>query len=334
MPKNFLEAKLLHQGIEFATDAPVSNRLVASRARLVVSPRADQLPELISLFRDTDTAFTPYGSGSNTLLRGTDTNPLGTVLVTMDNIRGVRVDALMAKTTVGAGTPIAKASKYSAAEALAGLEFARDIPGTTAGAIATDAGHPILNYADRYTQVGIEVGTQRSDIRDVLAGVHVVDGSGTDSWMPVEALGMRDRRSRFLDADNDLIIAEAVFDLEAGDQTTIDKARTVVYDGRHAMRCRNRALNPHSVGRTLGFSFVLNHPSYGGVSAAKLIATAESLPPVVTVDGMTHSTATANIIANAGDGTPDGYLHVADIIQDAVAKDHGIAMPLEVRVIS
>ena len=329
-----IEARLSELGISYATDARVSSTLLESRAKLVVSPDSTQVADLLPLLHDEQLPYTPLGSGSNSLLTGIETAPLETVIVNMKNLRNVRVDDQTGSLVTEAGIKISTVSGLSAKHGLTGLEFARDIPGTTAGAIATDAGHPIHNYAKLFAMEEIDFSRFPKDIRAVLRSVEVVGADGEMRDMTVEDLQMGNRTSILVQPDNTWFMLRANFQLSQGDQTLIDKTREVVCLGRKDMRCKNRDLNPHSVGRTLGFSFVLNHSNYAGVSANQLIATAGSIPDKLMMEGMYHSKATPNIICNTGSGTADGYLRIADTIQEAVAKDHGIEMPLEVRVIN
>jgi len=57
------------------------------------------------------------------------------------------------------------------------------------------------------------------------------------------------------------------------------------------------------------------------------------LPETIMIGGMVHAKSTANIIGNTGSGSAEGYLRVADLIQEVVLKEHNIELPLEVRVV-
>ena len=328
-----ITSRLSILGIAFAQDAQVSSPLLRSRAKLVIFPASRQVPMLLPLLHDEQISYQPLGSGSNTLLTGTDASPLQTVIISMKGLREQRVDRREAQVTADAGVRISSVSGLSAKVGLTGLEFARDIPGTTAGAVATDAWHPIHNYAKLFDQEGIDFTGMPKNIRDVLTGVELVGSNGESVVMNSEELGMQDRSSLLTQPDNALFLLSAQFQLQPGDQELIDRTRSVVCLGRKKMRANNRENNPYSVGKTLGYSFVLNHPTYQGMSAMQLIATAD-LADEIQYNGMYHSKQTPNIICSTGSGTADGYLRVADRIREGVSKTHGIEMPLEVRVIN
>lgn len=325
------EAHLSSLGVQYHVNARVCSPLLDGTAALVIKPDASQLPVLLPLLNEQQLPYQALG-GSNTLLTGTESAPLETVVISTKRMRGVTVtpERLI---TAEAGAPIATVSKYAAAAALGGFEFAGDIPGTTAGAVATDAWHPIHAYAESFAHAGIDYTKLPKRIASIMLHAELVRPDGEKVIMTAQELEMANRTSMLMRDDNELFLAHAVFDLKAANPNEIALARAVVRNGRKAMRERNKAKNPYAVGRTLGYSFVLNHPDYGGRSAIDLISSSDCLPEVVSSEGMYHSKRTANIIGNIGRGTAEGYLRIADNIQQAVAKEHGIEMPLEVRIV-
>lgn len=333
VPVSTIESHLSKLHIPYETNTAVYSTLLLSRAKLVIAPSdSHQVAELLPYLREEGIPYQACGCCSNTLLDGTDQTPVETALISTKNLS--RICEEDGQITAEAGVRVAALSKYAARTAMAGLEFACDIPGTIAGAVATDAWHPIHNYAAGFAQAGIELKGIPKHFNTVLTAAELVRADGEVVVMTPDELEMCNRSSRLAQPTNDLFLIRAHFALKTGNPEEIAKIREVVHLGRCAMRANNREKNPYSVGKTLGYSFVLNHPAYHGVSANTLIATADSLPDEMNIEGMYHSKATSNIICNTGSGTPDGYLRIADMIQEAVMKDHGIEMPLEVRVIT
>jgi UDP-N-acetylmuramate dehydrogenase len=317
-------------GIHFVQDHTVRSSLLDGVAELVVVPEANQVSELFSLLHEMGVAYEPVGGATNTLLAGTPETPLQTVLISAKRMR--HVQAIEGGVMAGAGSHIAATSAYSAREGLSGLEFARDIPGTVAGAIATDAWHPIHAYADKFEQRGLDHTAFEKYMASALRYAEVVRADGETMHMTPKDLEMANRQS-ILTREGGLFIVRALFELPERDPADIEAARSVICQGRKEMRARNAANNPFSTGRTLGYSFVMNHPAYGGKTANELIATTGSLPDEIVTEGMLHSQATPNIICNTGNGTADGYLKIADQIQSDVDEEHGVELALEVRVL-
>ncbi|KKS76475.1 hypothetical protein A3J20_05070 [Candidatus Gottesmanbacteria bacterium RIFCSPLOWO2_02_FULL_42_29] len=328
-----LETGLQSLGIDFVNNAEVSSTLLKSRAQLVVYPNTEQASTLHRLLNDHQQTFHVHGGGSNTLLMGTELDPMKTVVIDSRKMNGIHLNIGTAQICAGGGTKISAVSRESASGNLTGLEFARDIPGSTAGAVVTDAWHPIHNYTKIFEAFGITDTELPESIRQVLSWVEVVDENGDVVRMDTSQLEMHDRQSVFSQPDNTKIVLNVMFQLAEGDPEKIAKARTVINLGRQEMRKKNKEKNPWSVGATLGYTFVLNHPGYNGISATQLIGMTGRLPETIMIGGMVHAKSTANIIGNTGSGSAEGYLRVADLIQEVVLKEHNIELPLEVRVV-
>jgi UDP-N-acetylenolpyruvoylglucosamine reductase len=282
-----------HQAIEqyasehsvfYKVDALAYSTVCCSDAQLVVCPDIEQVKPLLSCLREESVEYQPLGCASNTLLNGTRENPISTVLVSTANLRGLTMEGTVI--TVEAGTRMSTLSRFAAEHGLTGLEFACDIPGTVAGAIATDAWHPIHDYASLFEQAGIEFEGVPMHVRSVLISADVLGPDGEVIAMTPADLAMANRTSLLTRSDNERFLLRARFDLQPGDPESIWGIRNVVHLGRQAMRAANREVNPYSVGKTLGYSFVVKHPTYGGVSAKVLIAQAPSLPNEIEIDGM------------------------------------------------
>ncbi len=328
-----MHSALIEQGIHCEVDAVVLSTLLTSRAALVIYPEAEQVGALLSILGETGVLYASLGNASNTLLTGTTEHPLQTALISSRRLGGVAIDTETGQVTAGPGMAISTVSTQAAQARLSGLEFASKIPGTIGGAVAGDAGYPIHLYTEGFAQEGIDFDGLAEDVRSVLGGVDVINSDGQIREIAAGDLAMGDKRSIFTEPGSDLFIVRARFDLTDEDPAAIQKVMNAISIGRRAMRGRNKARNRHSVGRTLGHTFVAAHPSYGGASAQQLIADTGSLPEEITIMGMQHSKQTPNIIGNTGPGTADGYLRVIDQIQEAVAREHGVDLPLEVSVL-
>lgn len=326
-----IEACLTELQVSYTTNARVRTPLLDGVAEIEITPAGEQVPDLLACLAQEGLPYHVVGGGSNTLMTGTPGAPARTPVISTKKIRGISQNG--ERITVGAGTPIAAVAKFAGRRALSGLEFARDIPGTTAGAIATDAWHPIHSYAQGFEDAGLNHTSFNKYISALLLHADIVSSDGAMVAMTSEDLEMANRSSRLLRPSCDLFLVRATLGLERGEQSTIDTAMGVIHRGRKEMRDRNRARNVHAVGKTLGFSFVLDHESYGGKSAAQIIAETDALPEVLDSQGMQHSKQTPNIIGNTGNGTAEGYLRIVEQIQETVASEHGIALPLEVTIL-
>ncbi len=330
-----LETGLTTQGISYERNGCIQSTLLTSRADMVIHPNSpEQVEALLPMLMEANMPYHILGGGSNSLLTGTDKAPLQTVIIDTGRLKKVKVNGETGDVTAEAGVKIATVSRVSAQSQLSGLEFACGVPGSTAGAVVTDAWHPIHNYGDEFEVRKIDHTQIPKHMRTVLTGVDVIGSDGVIREMTTAELGMQNRSSIFLEPGNTLFLLRAKFHLTPGDQSLIEEVRDVVCLGRANMRKANKAKNKHSVGKTLGYTFVLNHPDYKGKSAMQLITESHSLPQFVSEKGMMHSKNTPNIVCNTGNGNPEGYLRIIENIQDAVRRDHGIEMPVEVRIIS
>lgn len=330
-----IETRLKENSIHFESNAPVSTTLLKAVAELIIVPECiEQIPLLLSILREFGRNYHIHGCGSKSLMMGTADNPLKTAIIKTNQLNLVQVDHPRAIIKAQAGLSIAMLSRVSAANGFTGLEFAMDIPGSTAGAIATDAWHPVHAYADLFEKENLKFDNLAKYIRDILIGVTLVDTTGNQIQLSAAELEMRDRKSILLKPDNPWFLSNAIFQLSEEDPNSIKKARKIISKGRKRMRARNKAKNPFSVRKTLGYTFVSKHPIHRDSSAIELIGSAGSLPSTIEIEGMMHSQETPNIIANTGSGTPDGYKRIADRIKEAVLADHGIELPLEVLIVN
>lgn len=328
-----IQAALTEKGIPFSVNAAVHTTLLRAFAQLVIVPKSvDQIPEILAVLEACGLKHHVHGHGSKTLMLGTLTHPAETPVIKTSHLAAVKVDKSHGLIHAQAGIPISKVSACATSNSLSGLEFATDIPGSTAGAVATDACHPLSGYGDLFLEQEIEFSKLAQYLRDILVIAYLVDASGTQTVLNAHQLEMRDRSSILLH-DPRWILTSATLQLTDDDPAQIKARQEIISAGRRRMRARNEEKNRASVGKTLGYTFVLNHPSYHGRSASQIIASTTSLPEEIRRGGMVHCINTPNIIANTGNGTGEDYLAIAETIKEAVLHEHGLELPLEVRVV-
>jgi UDP-N-acetylmuramate dehydrogenase len=125
-------------------------------------------------------------------------------LVIQDRAEGSRVEG--EQYTADAGVPMARAATETQKAGLTGLEFGLAIPGTVGGAVWANAG------------------AHGSDVAGVLEAARVLDRDGRESVVPVAALGLDYRDSRFKRPAGDgppELILEATFRLASADPDVI-----------------------------------------------------------------------------------------------------------------
>lgn len=328
-----IQAALTEKEIPFSVNAAVQTTLLKAFAQLAIAPKSvDQIPDILAILEAFGLEHHVHGHGSKTLMLGTVDHPAKTPVIKTNHLAEVRVDTQNGLIHAQAGIPISKVSARATSLSLSGLEFATDIPGTTAGAVATDACHPLSGYEDLFAEQGIESSGLVQYLRDILVVACLVDVSGTQTVLNAQQLQMRDRSSILLH-DPRWILTSATLQLFDDDPAQIKARQEIISAGRRRMRARNEEKNQASVGRTLGYTFVLNHPSYRGKSASQIIASTASLPHQIRRGDMIHCLSTPNIIANTGNGTAEEYLSIAEMIREAVLREHGLELPLEVRVV-
>ncbi|NCO11936.1 MAG: hypothetical protein COZ34_02350 [Candidatus Pacebacteria bacterium CG_4_10_14_3_um_filter_34_15] len=328
-----IQRELEKAQITFELNGAISTTLLKAFAELTIIPkRIDQVPKILSILATNGNDYHIHGGGSKSLLLGTHNSPLKTPVIDISKLNGVEVDARTGIIKAMAGSSISRVSRMSADSSLTGLEFARDIPGSTAGAVATEAWHPIHKYKDLFDLEKLEFSQLIKYLKDILVIVNLTNEVGDEISLTADGLEMRNKSSLLLKPGNTMFLLSAVFQLAEEDPELIEKARAIISAGRKRMRARNKQLNPHSVGKTLGYTFVSEHSAYKKSSAADLIKTSD-LPKTLNFEGMHHSNETPNIISNTGNGTPQGYLKIAEIIRKAVFVAHNIELPLEIKIV-
>ncbi|MGE5174954.1 MAG: UDP-N-acetylmuramate dehydrogenase [Hyphomicrobiales bacterium] len=238
------------------------------------------------------------GGGSNLLVG--DTGFRGLVIV--NRIEHVVVSGN--RIVAGAGADLGEVVEAARTHALAGLEFAIDIPGTVGGAVRGNAG-----------AFGRSVG-------DVLTRIRLLEGDRLLDRGP-EDLGFAYRHSRL--KQNTHIVVEAEFQLAPGDRAEMERIM-----GQHAaQRARRKEKGLHTAG-----CFFKNPilPDGTKIAAGQLLEAAGAKE--IREGGAGVHAFHANYIVNRGGATAADVLRVAQEMKRRVEKANGITLEEEVMVVS
>jgi UDP-N-acetylmuramate dehydrogenase len=209
--------------------------------------------------------------------------------------------------TAEAGVQMARAATETQRAGLTGLEFGLAIPGTVGGAVWANAG------------------AHEADIAGVLESARVLAADGTETILPVEALDLRYRDSRFKrdghgdpSAARDVVI-EATFDLEAAAPERIKSSLDAIRHWRQA----HQPLGLPSAGS------VFRNPVDD--SAGRLIEAAGLKG--YRIGGATVSDKHANFIVNDQKGRAADVRLLAEHVRRVVRDRYGVDLEFEVEFV-
>ena len=280
------------------TDVPMARHTVwgiGGRAARCYEPAdADDLATfLVALPRGEP--ITWLGLGSNVLVR--DGGIRGTVVLVGAGLG--RLESLDASTVrAEAGVPCPKVARYAVRNALAGCEFFAGVPGTVGGALAMNAG------------------AFGGETWDIVRGVETIDRSGSCHRHHPDAFRVGYRQVE--GPPHEWFIA-AEFALQP------DRAGTAAANLQALLR---RRAETQPMGRRSCGSVFRNPPED---FAARLID-ASGLKGT-RVGGAMVSTKHANFIINTGAASAADVEQLMERIVDRVARDSGIRLQPEVRVV-
>jgi len=204
-----------------------------------------------------------------------------------------------AEITAGAGAPLSRLAAAACMHGLSGLEFARGIPGTLGGAVAMNAG---------------AYGGEMKDI------VHATEAYGPKTGMRAvigDGHGFAYRHSIF-HGTGEIVLSSAMRLHKAGKETIEAKM-----DELDARRREKQPLELPSAGSTF------KRPREG--YAASLIERAGMKG--YTVGGAQVSEKHAGFIVNRGGASFSDVLAVIERVREAVLKQFGVELELEVKII-
>ena len=255
------------------------------------------LQQVVSEAVQSRTKWLLIGGGSNLLVG--DTGYRGVAIV--NRIEHLKVNGT--RIIAGAGADLGELVESARENALSGLEFAIDIPGTVGGAVRGNAG-----------AFGRAVG-------DILTRIRVLEGTKLVDRTPAE-LGFAYRHSKL--KENSDIVVEAEFALKPGDRAEMDRIM-----GQHAaQRARRQEKGLHTAG-----CFFKNPvlPDGTKIAAGQLLEAAGAKD--IRDGGAGVHTHHANYIVNKGGATAHEIIRVAREMKRRVEEANGITLEEEVMIV-
>lgn len=268
---------------------------MGGRADLFVTPTTEEeTMHVVAYAHQQKIPLLLLGNGSNMVVR--DGGVRGIVLnlskLNRIEIKGTRVYA-------ESGADIIDVSRIAAKETLTGLEFACGIPGSIGGAMAMNAG------------------AYGGEIKDIIYQATVLTPEGQKIVLSKDELELGYRKSVITKKGYYVLSAE--FDLEHGDQLTIDSK---VADLTH-LRESKQPLEYPSAGS------VFKRPP--GYFAGKLIQDCELQGKGF--GGAEVSTKHAGFIVNKNHATATDYIQTIEMVRTKVKEQFGIELELEVKIV-
>lgn len=288
-------------------DEPMSRHVswrAGGRARAFYQP-ADVL-DLAAFLRSRDAAEPVLflGLGSNLLVR--DGGFDGAVVFTHHALIGIEVESEVATATgtlkfrAGAGVPAPHLARFVAKHGGAGAEWMAGVPGTVGGALAMNAG------------------CYGGETWNHVVAVETVDRQGTLRHRAPEDFELGYRHVRLKPATDEWFVS-GVFGFEPGEETeAMHRIKELLQK-----RVASQPLNQPNAG-----SVFRNPP---GDHAARLIEACGLKG--YTIGGAQVSPKHANFIVNVGDATAKDIESMVDHVQATVARQTGVDLVREVRIV-
>ena len=268
---------------------------IGGNADMFVSPKLNQIPDIMALAKEYDVPVTIIGNGSNLLVG--DKGIRGLVLSFGKEAAEIVIQEN--RMVVGAGTLLSKAAAEAAKNSLAGLEFAAGIPGTLGGAIVMNAG------------------AYGGEMKDVVASAKVLTPEGTVVELSNDELELSYRHSCI--PEKDYIVLEVVLELVPGSEEQI---REVMADFKNR-RIKKQPLEYPSAGSTF------KRPE--GYFAGKLIQDADLRG--YTVGGAQVSEKHCGFVVNKGNATAADVCNLINDVKRIVYEKFQVEMEPEVKMI-
>jgi len=268
---------------------------LGGKADWLAFPRSAE--EIAAMFEEAGQAGIPVtviGHGSNLLVL--DGGIRGLVIRIEKNMRGVRREGNCL--TAQAGAMLGSVAAAAAEAGLSGLEFASGIPGTVGGGMTMNAG-----------AYGGELG-------DVTVRVNGIRRDGTPVSLTREEMQFGYRTSAVKTLD--IIVTEAVFELQPGDPAEIRAKMSEL----NARRAEKQPLDVPSAGSTF------KRPE--GYFAAALID--QCGLKGYSVGEARVSMKHAGFLVNTGSSSKD-YLELVRTVQRIVLERAGVQLEPEIRII-
>ena len=254
--------------------------------------------EIHALIREAGAAGLPVtviGHGSNLLVL--DGGIRGLVIRVEKNMREIRTDGN--RLTAQAGAMLIGAAQAAAAAGLSGLEFAGGIPGTIGGGVTMNAG------------------AYGGEIAQVIAWAECLREDGTAVRLNREELELGYRHSAV--TDRKLIVTEAAFDLQPGEETEIRATMAEL----NARRAEKQPLEQPSAGST--FKRPAGHFAGALIEQCGLKG--------FSVGGAQVSEKHAGFVINRGGATFADVTALMEQVRRTVRERTGVELEPEVRIV-
>lgn len=268
---------------------------IGGNADVFVSPKVNQVADVIKLAKEYQVPVTIIGNGSNLLVG--DKGIRGLVLSFGKKAEEIVLDGRCM--TVSAGTILAKAAAEAAKNSLTGLEFAAGIPGTMGGAIVMNAG------------------AYGGEMKNVLISAKVLTPEGEVKELSNAELDLSYRHSCI--PEKNYIVLEATLELTEGDEAVIRETM----ENFKNRRVDKQPLEYPSAGSTF------KRPE--GHFAGKLIQDAELRG--YQVGGAQVSKKHCGFVINKGDATAKDVLQLISDVKKIVYEKFQVELEPEVKMI-
>lgn len=294
----FKDLKTILNSQDIKIDEPLKNYTMTKlggNADLFVMPSTEEAAvKIVKYAHLHQVPIFLLGNGSNMVIR--DGGIRGIVL-NLSKLNEIRIEGITVYAQAGA--LIKDVSKVAAAHSLTGLEFSCGIPGSIGGAMAMNAG------------------AYGGEINDVIVSCKVITPVGDLLELSKEQLELGYRKS--IIAKKGYYVLSSVFELEKGDQATID---ATIAD----LTFKRESKQP------------LEYPSAGSVFkrppghfAGKLIQ--DSGMQGKGVGGAEVSTKHAGFIINKDNATATDYIDTIHMVQRAVKEKFNVNLETEVKIV-
>ena len=268
---------------------------IGGNADMFVSPKIEQVSEIIALAKEYAVPVTIIGNGSNLLVG--DKGIRGLVISFGKEAESIVLEGN--RMTIGAGTLLSKAAAEAARNALTGFEFAAGIPGTFGGAIVMNAG------------------AYSGEMKDVVVSAKVLTEMGDVLELSKDELELSYRHSCI--PEKGYIVLEVTIELAEGDENQIRETM----DDFKSRRVEKQPLEYPSAGSTF------KRPE--GYFAGKLIQDADLRG--YTVGGAQVSEKHCGFVVNKGNATAEDVCNLINDVKRIVYEKFQVEMEPEVKMI-
>lgn len=268
---------------------------IGGNADLFVSPKVNQIADIMALVKAYDVPVTVVGNGSNLLVG--DKGIRGLVLSIGKDAEDIQVDGSCM--IVSAGALLSKIAAEAAKRSLTGFEFAAGIPGTLGGAIVMNAG------------------AYGGEIKDVLISATVLTPEGEILELSNGELELSYRHSCI--PEKGYIVLEAVLEFMPGEENIIREKMAELKKSR----IEKQPLEFPSAGSTF------KRPE--GFFAGKLIQDAELRG--YSVGGAQVSEKHCGFVVNKGEATAKDVLSLIEDVKRIVYDKFQVELEPEVKMI-